>query len=171
MIPDEQGADTLPMAFVATLLITAAIVGIAVAGVKNVSPTIDSGAVDVQAEALAADCQALLSCAPRYLDDPGSPQGVTKIVDLNLPRSTEYFELGDHGVISYTVAGSKKAIVVDAGVSFRARGDGTVASVLQDEGVVLHGGRYRLEIEYACDALGNRFLLVGSTGIDHSLLI
>lgn len=169
MIPDEAGADTLPMAFVATLLITAAIVGIAAAGIKNVSPVIDECSVDVQAEALAADCRALVSCAPRYLDDPGSPAGATKLVELALPGSTEYFGLGadpagdcgSEGLIYYSAAGGKRAIVVASGVSFRSRGDGTLSAVLKAEHVVLHSGRYVLEIEYACDAAGNRYLLVG----------
>lgn len=172
MIPDEIGADTLPVAFIATLLITAAIVGIAAAGVKNASPVIDTGSLDVQAEALAADCRALLSCAPRYLDDPGSPEGATKIVELALPGSTEYFGLGfdpagadyDEGLIYYSVAGSKKAVVVASGVSFKPRGDGTLSAVLKADHVVLHSGRYVLEIEYARDASGNRYLLVGQAG-------
>lgn len=169
MIPDEQGADTLPVAFVATLIITAAIVGIAATGIHNASPAIDIGSADVQAQALAADCRALLACAPRYLDDPGSPGGATKIVELSLPDSTQYFGLGydpeavenGGGIIYYSVAGSKKAVVVDTGVKFRSCGDGTLASVLKTGPVVLHGGRYRLTIEYACDAAGNRYLLVG----------
>ena len=169
MIKDESGADTLPLAFVTTLLIAAIIVGIAAMGIKNVSPVIDSGSADAQAGALTADCQALLSLAPRYLDDPGSPAGATRIVELNLPDSTEYFALGtdptvgqgDAGIIYYCVAGSKKAIVVDREVSFKARGDGTLSSALTSEPVVLHGGRYQLQIEYACDAAGNRYLLLG----------
>ena len=172
MIPDDIGADTLPMAFVATLLIAAAIVGIATVGIDNASPVIDAGSVDVQAETLAADCRALLTCDPRYLEDPGSPAGATKIVELSLPGSTEYFGLGadpgaeegDEGVIYYSVAGSKKAVVVDSGVSFRPRGDGTLSSALKAEHDVLRGGRYVLEIEYACDGAGNRYLLVGHAG-------
>ena len=172
MMPDDAGADTLPIAFIATLLIAAAIVGIAAAGIKNASPVMDTGSVDVQAEALAADCRALLSCAPRYLDDPGSPAGATKIMELSLPGSTEYFGLGCdpggesacEGIICYSVAGRKKTVVVDAGVSFRSRGDGTLSSVLEAEHVILRGGRYALEIEYACDAEGNRYLLVGEAG-------
>ncbi len=169
MIKDEYGADTLPMAFVTTMLIAAIIVGIAAAGIKNASPVIDTGSADAQANSLAADCQALLSCAPRYLEDPGSPAGATKLIQISLPDATEYFGLGydpasgkgDSGIIYYCVAGGKKAIVVDRGVLFMARGDGTVSAVLKNEPIVLHGGRYKLEIEYACDAAGNRYLLVG----------
>ncbi|WP_424358329.1 hypothetical protein [Methanocella sp. MCL-LM] len=172
MISDEIGADTLPVAFVATLLITAAIVGIAATGLGSVSPAIDAGSADVQAEALATDCRALLACAPRCLEDPGSPAGATKIAELSLPGSTEFFGLGtdaageegSEGVIYYSVAGSKKAVVVDSGVSFRSRGDGSLSSVLKAEHVVLRGGRYVLEIEYACDGIGNRYLLVGQAG-------
>lgn len=172
MIPDEIGADTLPVAFIATLLLTAAIVGIAAMGIDNVSPVIDTGSADVQAEAMAADCRALLTCAPRYLEDPGSPAGATKIVELSLPGSTEYFGLGtdpageedSEDVIYYSVAGSKKAVVVDSGVSFRSRGDRSLSSVLKAEHVVLRGGRYVLEIEYATDGAGNRYLLVGQAG-------
>lgn len=172
MISDDIGADTLPVALVATLLLTAAIVGIAAMGLDNVSPVIAAGSADVQAEALAADCRALLACAPRYLEDPGSPAGATKIMELSLPGSTEYFGLGTdpageegrEGVIYYSVAGSKKTVVVDSGVSFRSRGDGTLASVFKAEHVVLPGGRYVLEVEYACDGAGNRYLLVGRAG-------
>lgn len=161
MIPEELGADTLPLAFLATLLLTAAIVGIAALGISDLSPAVEEGSADAQAKALAATCQALLTGAPRYLDDPGSPAGATQIVDLSLPASTEFFTLGDEGIISYSVAGTKKAFTVAEGVSFRGRGSGTLASVLKSDSVTLRGGRYSLEIEYTCDALGHRYLLVG----------
>ena len=84
-----------------------------------------------------------------------------RTVQLDLPEGTEYLSFGydpdsrsgNRGTIYYKVSGSKKAIVVDGSATFRAA-DGSNA--------LLRPGRYHISIEYTCDAVGRRYLLVSS---------
>lgn len=172
-ITDDRGADTLPVALVATVLILALIVGFAAVGVKNLAPVSDSASVDRQARAFAADCQSLLSLAPGYLDDPSSPPGAAKIVEFDLPGSTEYFSFGldpesgegNEGTLYYRAGSSKKAIVIDTGVRFRECGDGGLISVLEGNHLSIGPGKSRLSFEHAVDSCGNRYLLISSVGL------
>jgi hypothetical protein len=156
---DDSAADSLPVALAGTVILMAVIVALAAFGIRNVMLSVEMASADRQAQAVANDCRFLLSMAPRHLDDPGSPPGAMRTVEFDLPEGTEYLsfgydpdaESGHEGTIFYKVGGSKKAIVVDERAKF-----GTVAGSY----TVLRSGRYDLCIEYACDTLGQRYLLV-----------
>ena len=156
---DESAVDSLPIALAGAVLLTAIITALCLYGLHNASPAVQTASVDRQAGTLASDCRFLLSMAPRSLEDAGSPPGAEKAVELDLPEGTEYLsfgydpEAGDShaGTIYYKVCGSKKAIVVDERAIFKSA-DGSQT--------VLRSGKYALDIEYARDALGRRYLLV-----------
>jgi hypothetical protein len=156
---DNRAVDSIPVALAATVIVIAIIVGLAAFGIGNATPAIQLASVDTQANAVANDCRYLLSLAPRYLDDPCSPQGAYRTMELDLPEGTEYLSLGfdpeadgkADGLIYYKVCGSKKAIIVDRLMKFKtASGDR----------MILRSGKYRISLEYARDALGQRYLLV-----------
>jgi hypothetical protein len=158
---DDSAVDSLPVALAGTVLLLAVIVALMASGVRNATPSIETADVDRQAQASANDCNFLLSLSPRHLDDPGSPPGAMRTVQLHLPGGTEYLSFGydpdsrggNRGTIYYKVGGSKKAIVVDVSATFRAA-DGSTT--------LLRPGRYDVSIEFACDAIGRRYLLVSS---------
>jgi hypothetical protein len=159
LIGDDSAADTLPVALAGTVILMAVIVALMAFGIRNAMPSVETASADSQAQAVANDCRFLLSLAPRHLDDPGSPPGAMRNVELDLPEGTEYLSFGydpdtdegHGGTIYYNVGGSKKAIVVDERAKFEA---------VEGAHTVLRSGRYDLCIEYACDALGQRYLLV-----------
>jgi hypothetical protein len=80
-------------------------------------------------------------------------------VAFDLPEGTEYLSFGfdpesgggHAGTIYYKVSGSKKAMVIDELARFKAVG-GSHA--------ILRSGKYDICIEHACDALGQRYLLI-----------
>jgi hypothetical protein len=156
---DDSAADSLPVALAGTVILMAVIVGLAAFGIMNATPAVEMASVDRQVHAVANDCRFLLSLAPRYLDDPGSPPGAMRYADLDLPEGTEYLSFGfdpesgsgHEGTIYYKVCGSKKAVVVDEIAGFRAKEGGHT---------ILRAGRYHICVEYACDPLGGRLLLI-----------
>jgi hypothetical protein len=156
---DDSAADSLPVALAGTVILVTIIIALAGSGIMNATPAVEMASVDRQVKTVANDCRFLLSLAPRSLDDPGSPPGAMRYADFDLPEGTEYLSFGcdpdsdeSHaGTIYYKVAGSKKAIVVDERAILRAKEGGRM---------VLQSGRYHLVIEYACDALGRRLLLI-----------
>jgi hypothetical protein len=162
LIDDDSAVDSLPVALAGTVILIAVIVGLAAYGIRNVSPAVKMASVDGQVKAVANDCRFLLSQAPRHLDDLGSSPGAMRNVQLNLPEGTEHLSFGydpdtgggHEGTIYYKVSGSKKAIVVDERVTFDAAGENPV---------ILRPGSYDLCIEYTCDTLGHRYLLVSGT--------
>jgi hypothetical protein len=159
LIADDSAADSLPVALVGTVVLMAVIVALAAFGLRNATPSVEMASVDCPVNAMANDCRFLLSLAPRHLDDPGSPPGATRIEQLDLPEGLEYLSFGidpetgrgHEGTIYYKVCGSKKAIVVDERARFRAA---------EGSQYILRSGRYDVCIEYACDALGRRYLLL-----------
>jgi hypothetical protein len=152
---DDSAADSLPLALAGTVILMAIIVGLAAFGVMNATPAVEMASVDRQVKTVANDCRFLLSLAPRSMDDSGSPPGAMRYADFDLPEGTEYLAFGcdpdsgecHAGTIYYKVAGSKKAIIVDERAIFRPE-------------TVLKAGHYRVSVEYACDALGYRYLLL-----------
>lgn len=156
---DDSAVDSLPVALAGTVILLAVIVALMASGIRNATPSVETANVDRQAQAVANDCRFLLSLAPRYLDDPGSPPGAMRAVKLDLPEGTEYVSFGHDpdsrggsgGTIYYKVSGSKKAIVVDEMARFRSA-DGSP--------VILRSGSYDICIEFAVDALGRKYLLV-----------
>lgn len=156
---DGSGADSLPVGLVATTIVVALLVALVAFGIADALPAIELASVDRQAGAAANDCRFLLSLAPRHLDDPGAQPGATRIIHFDLPEGTEYLSFGfdpdtgdgHEGTIYYKVLGSKKALVVDERASFLSP-DGSK--------MLLRSGSYRIQVEYACDALGRRYLLV-----------
>jgi hypothetical protein len=157
---DDSAVDSLPVALVGTVILLAVIVALAAFGVWNATPSVATASVDCQVNAMANDCRFLLALAPRPMDDPGAPPGATRIEWLDLPESLEYLSFGSdpeaedgshEGTIYYKVGGSKKAIVVDERARFRAA-DGSHT--------ILLSGRYDVYIEYVCDAIGHRYLLL-----------
>ncbi len=156
---DDSGADTLPVGLVATTIVVALLVALVALGITNALPAVELASVDRQAGAAANDCRFLLSLAPRHLDDPGAPQGAVRILQFDLPEGTEYLSFGfdpntgrgHGGTIYYKVRGNKKALVVDERASFRSPDGGRTW---------LRAGSYCIQVEYACDALGHRYLLV-----------
>ncbi|HUL62410.1 MAG TPA: hypothetical protein VLT35_05050 [Methanocella sp.] len=156
---DDAGADSLPVGLVATTIVVAILVALVTLGIADALPAVELASVDRQAGAAADDCRFLLSLAPRHLDDPGAPPGATRILPFDLPEGTEYLSFGfdpdrgggHEGAIYYKVRGSKKALVVDERASFRAA---------EGDYLLLRSGSYHLQVEYVCDALGRRYLLV-----------
>lgn len=156
---DDSAVDSLPFALAGTVILLAVIVALTAFGVRNATPSVETASVDGQVNALANDCRFLLGLAPRPMDDPGAPPGATRIERLDLPEGVEYLSFGydpdtksgHEGTLYYKVGGSKKAIIVDERVRFRAA-DGSHA--------LLRSGRYDVCIEYACDALGHGYLLI-----------
>ncbi len=159
---DDSAVDSIPVALVASILVVAIITGLAAFGLTNATPAIQLATVDRQVSAMANDCRFLLSLASRNLDDPCSPQGAFRVVEIDLPDGTEYLSFGRDpdtgdghpGTIYYKVCGTKKAIIVDNGAAFMTS-DGS--------STILRSGRYDISIEYARDTLGHRYLLVTST--------
>jgi len=159
LIDDDSAVDSLPVALAATTIVITLIVGLVAYGITNALPAVEMASVDRQAHQAANECRFLLTLAPRSLDDPCSPPGATRIVQLSLPEGTEYLSFGfdpdagggHGGTIYYKVHGSKKALVVDERASFQTA-DG--------DSMLLKAGRYSLSVEYACDALGRRYLLL-----------
>jgi hypothetical protein len=159
MARDESAADSIPVALVATVLVMAVITGLAAIGLTNAGPAIQMAAVDRQVSAMANDCRLLLSMAPRNLDDPCSPQGAFRAIELDLPDGLEYLSFGydpdsgggHEGTIYFKVCGTKKAIIVDERAMFLAA---------DDSYTILSSGRYDLYVEHARDALGHRYLLI-----------
>lgn len=159
MVRDDTAVDSIPVALAGTVILIALIIGVATFGLKNVAPAVRQASADGQANSLASDCRFLLSLAPRCLDDPGSPRGASRTMELNLPDGTEYFSFGldpetgegCEGAIYYKAGGSKKVIVVDEMAAFRSPCGGST---------LLRAGRYRISIEYAIDSTGHRYLLV-----------
>lgn len=156
---DDSAADSIPVALVATVLIMAIITGLAAFGLTNAVPAVQLATVDRQASAMANDCRFLLSMAPRNLDDPCSPQGAFRAIELELPDGLEYLSFGydsdsgngHQGTIYYKVSGTKKAVIVDERAIFQST---------DDSYVILRSGRYDVCIEYARDTLGHRYLLI-----------
>ncbi|HUL62509.1 MAG TPA: hypothetical protein VLT35_05555 [Methanocella sp.] len=156
---DDVGADSLPVGLVATTIVVAILVALVALGIADALPAVELASVDRQAGTAADDCRFLLSLAPRHLDDPGAPPGAMRIMHFDLPEGTEYLSFGfdpdtgggHEGMIYYKVRGSKKALVVDERASFRSP-DGSQT--------LLRSGSYDLQVEYVCDALGRRYLLV-----------
>lgn len=156
---DDSAVDSIPVALAATVIIIGIIAGLAAFGIRNTTPAMQLASVDTQANAMANDCRYLLSLAPRYLDDPCSPKGAYRTIELDLPDGTEYLSFGydpeadgkENGVIFYKVYGARKAIIVDETAKFRASDGGRA---------ILSPGRYNIGIEYARDALGHRYLLI-----------
>ncbi len=159
LIDDDSAVDSLPIALAGTIILIAIIVAMAAFGLKNATPAVEMASVDRQIKAVASDCRFLLSLAARQLDDPGSPAGAMRNVEFDLPEGTEYLSFGydpdsdggHEGTIYYKVCGTKKAFVIDEGVKFLAEDGGRV---------ILRPGRYGLCIEYVCDPLNRRYLLV-----------
>lgn len=156
---DESAADSIPIALIATVLIMAIITGLVAFGLTNAAPAVQLATVDRQVSTMANDCRLLLSMAPRNLDDPCSPRGAFRAIEINLPDGLEYLSFGydpdsgrgHQGTIYYKVYGTKKAIIVNEGASFMAA---------IDSPTILQSGRYNLYIEHAHDALGHRYLLI-----------
>jgi len=156
---DNSAADSLPVALAGTVILMAIIVGLAAFGIMNATPAVEMASVDGQVKTVANDCRFLLSMAPRHLDDPGSTPGAMRYADFDLPEGTEYLSFsydpdsgeGHAGTIYYKVCGSKKAVVVDEMAEFRAKEGGHT---------ILRPGRYHICVEYACDSLGGRWLLI-----------
>jgi hypothetical protein len=161
LIDDDSAADSLPLALAGTMILVAVIVALTAFGIRNATPSVEMASVDRQTEAIANDCRFLLSLAPRHLDDPGSPPGAMRNVEFDLPEGTEFLSFGydpesgggHGGTIYYKVCGSKKAIVVDERAIFRAA---------EGSHTILRPGMYHLRVEYACDALGRRYLLLSA---------
>jgi hypothetical protein len=162
---DVSAVDSLPVALVGTVILLAVIVALAAFGVRNASSSVAMASVGGQVNAMANDCRFLLALAARPLDGPGVPPGATRIERLDLPEGIAYLSFGydpdtgsgHEGTIYYNAGGSKKAIVVDERMRFRAA-DGSSG--------ILRSGRYYISIEYARDAIGNRYLLI--SGITRS---
>ncbi len=162
LIDDDSAVDSLPIALVGTIIVLALLVVITASGMRNVTPAVEMASVDGQVNAMANDCRFLLSLAPRQMDDPGSPPGAMRYAEFDLPEGTEYLSFGHDpdsgeghaGTIYYKVTGSKKAIVVDERAIFRIKNGGHI---------ILRPGRYSLGIEYVCDTIGRRILLVSGT--------
>jgi hypothetical protein len=159
LIDDDSAVDSLPVALAGTIIMIAIIVAMAAFGLKNATPAVEMASVDRQVKAAASDCCFLLSMAARQLDDPGSPAGAMRNVEFDLPEGTEYLSFGydpdsgggHEGTIYYKVCGTKKAFIVDEEARFRATDRGPM---------ILKPGRYHLIVEYACDVLGRKYLLL-----------
>ena len=160
---DDSAVDSLPVALAGTVILLAVIVALTASGIKEATPSLAMSSVDRQASDVANECRFLLSLAPRLLDDPGSPPGAMRDVELDLPEGTGYLSFGydpdsdggHGGTIYYKVGGSKKAIVVDGEATFHSE---------EGDHVILGPGRYHLRIEYARDQLGRRRLYISSAG-------
>ncbi|MGA9139859.1 MAG: hypothetical protein WBZ29_06520 [Methanocella sp.] len=161
MADDDSAADSIPVALVASLLVMAIIVGFAAVGLKNATPAIQLASADRQVGAMANDCRFLLSLAPRNMDDPCSPKGAFREMEIVLPDGTEYLSFGRDpdsgdghpGTIYYKVCGTKKSVIVDTGATFKAS-DGS--------STILRSGRYDISFEYARDVPGHRYLLISN---------
>ena len=166
---DDRGVDSIPVALIASALMLALILGFAAMGLKNAQPMVSSASVDDQVSKMANGCRAMLASAPRDLLDPASPPGATRRFELVLPQDTEYVGLGydpeaevsDEGTIYYKVHGSKKAIIVDKNIKFRAGGKrGSEVFPTDSHTVIYGGGRWDIILEYARDsALDERYIL------------
>jgi hypothetical protein len=156
---DDSAVDSLPVALAGTVILVSLIVALMAFGIRDVTPSVEMASADRQVRAVANDCRLILSMAPRHLDDTGSPPGALRNLVFDLPGGTDYMSFGydpdsgggHEGTIYYKVDGSKKAIVVDERARFLAAGGGHT---------ILRPGRYYLCLEYACDALGHRYLLL-----------
>ncbi len=162
---DDYGVDSLPVALAASLIIFAAIVGLAYLGLQEAEPMVSTASVDGQISELANGCRALMAGSPRDLLDPDSPPGSSMKATLSLPRDTGYVAFGggdDEGTIYYEVHGNRKAVVVDKGVKLREgvkKGDTVVPS--REHRVIESGGKYELTIEYQYDrGLDQRYLVI-----------
>jgi hypothetical protein len=159
---DDSAADSLPVALAGTVILVTIIISLTASGIMNATPAAEMASVDRQAKTVANDCRFLLSLAPRSMDDPGSSPGAMRYADFDLPEGTEYLAFGcdpdsdegHAGTIYYKVLGSKKAIIVDERAIFRAKNGGHI---------IFRSGRYSLGIEYVCDTIGRRILLISGT--------
>lgn len=156
--------DSLPVAMVASLLVLAAIAGIATLGLGHARPMVSSASVDGQLFELANDGKALLASSPRDLLDPASSPGASKTISLSLPVDTGYVAFGsgeEEGTIVYEVHGDRKAI---------ALGRVRLREGIENEGIMLPskkhrviegGGRYQITIEYVYDrSLDVKYLII-----------
>jgi hypothetical protein len=146
--------DSLPVAMAASLILLAAIAGIAAQGLREAEPIVSTASVDGQLSTVANDCMALLACAPRDLLDPASAPGAAKTITLSLPSDTRYVAFGDgadEGTIYYEVHGNKKSVVVGR-VKFREGVEkGGIMVPSKEHRVIRGGGTYELTIEYQYD--------------------
>ncbi len=177
MFRNSSAVTTIPTKLIVYVIITAIIIALAAVGWQNVSISITESQLEKELGTLKVELELLQHGTPRDLGSSIAPEGSKKVFHLGVPSNVDYISFGadpdpdgnnalldtpqsmmtdaEDNVIFYRVqGGSKRRIIMDAGVNMREGAYDGAAWVPSEkvQGVLVNGASdVDLEFELAAD--------------------